>query len=222
MCTYCLKNPSTKTGDHIFARAFFPESERTNLPKVPACKQCNDEKSQLEHYLTTVLPFGARHRYALSNLKKVESRLAKNKKLHRELATGMQNTSQQLSIPIDSKKILALFKYIARGLICYHWNIHLNSNYDIKVIFATKEIEQFFSRYLHENLKSQQIKNNLGDETFSYQSVQGTDYPEFTLWKFQMLGGATLADHQTTSRSLFALTARISFFQKLSIKDLFN
>ena len=57
-CVYCLTNPSTTTGDHVFAREFFPEAARANLPKVPACESCNNEKSHLEHYLTAVLPFG--------------------------------------------------------------------------------------------------------------------------------------------------------------------
>ncbi len=54
-CDYCLTNPSTATGDHVFAREFFPEAARANLPKVPACESCNNEKSRLEHYLTAVL-----------------------------------------------------------------------------------------------------------------------------------------------------------------------
>ncbi len=39
-----------QTGDHIFPRQLFLESHRANLPKVPCCKNCNDEKSKLEHY----------------------------------------------------------------------------------------------------------------------------------------------------------------------------
>ena len=45
-------------GDHVIARGFFLPSERGELPQVPACKQCNNEKSRIEHHLTTVLPFG--------------------------------------------------------------------------------------------------------------------------------------------------------------------
>ena len=56
-------------GDHVFARQLFPVSERDNLPKVPCCDQCNNDKSRLEHYLVTVLPFGAQHADSLSNLK---------------------------------------------------------------------------------------------------------------------------------------------------------
>ena len=67
-CAYCRTGPSTAQGDHVFPRTFFLESKRGDLPKVPACKQCNDEKSRLEHYLATVLPFGGRHADASVNL----------------------------------------------------------------------------------------------------------------------------------------------------------
>jgi hypothetical protein len=68
LCIYCLSNTSTSTGDHVFARAFFPESERADLPKVSACERCNSEKSKLERYLTAVPPFGGRRADALANL----------------------------------------------------------------------------------------------------------------------------------------------------------
>lgn len=35
LCVYCGERPSTKTGDHVFAREFFLESERDNPIKVP-------------------------------------------------------------------------------------------------------------------------------------------------------------------------------------------
>jgi hypothetical protein len=82
---------STRTGDHVFARSFFLEHRRENLPKVPACTVCNNEKSKLEHYLATVLPFGGRHDDAHRNLEElVPSRLGGNARLHRELAEGQE------------------------------------------------------------------------------------------------------------------------------------
>ena len=67
-CAYCFERLS-ETADHVFARNFFLPSARANLPQVPACSLCNAQKSALEHYLTSVLPFGGRHKAALPNLK---------------------------------------------------------------------------------------------------------------------------------------------------------
>lgn len=69
-CAYCTENLST-TGDHIFAREFFLGNQRANLPKVPSCCECNNEKSELEHYFTSISPFGWRHDDASKNLRKI-------------------------------------------------------------------------------------------------------------------------------------------------------
>src|ERR1700693_690251 len=102
-CVYCGAAPSTTTGDHVFAREFFINARRGNLPKVPACEACNHEKSKLEHYLTAVLPFGGRHTDSAQNLSTlVEPRLAKNAKLHSALSAGLLVPVSTL--PIDGDK----------------------------------------------------------------------------------------------------------------------
>jgi hypothetical protein len=47
---------------------FFLVKHRDGLPQAPACNACNGEKSALEHYLTTNLPFRGRHRDPVVNL----------------------------------------------------------------------------------------------------------------------------------------------------------
>src|SRR5437763_1960566 len=122
LCVYCSTRPAV-TGDHIFAREFFVESARTNLPQAPTCTTCNNEKSKLEHYLTSVLPFGARHADAHENLiSMVPKRLRKNAKLHRQLSEGHSSET----IPIEGVKLEKLFGLIARGLAWLHWEIYLN------------------------------------------------------------------------------------------------
>lgn len=81
-CVYCSK-AKAETADHVVAREFFMPSLRANIPKVPSCTSCNNNKSVLEHYLTALLPFGGRHRAAHENLvSMVPRRLMRNKKLH--------------------------------------------------------------------------------------------------------------------------------------------
>ena len=60
LCIYCLRDPSTSTGDHVFAREFFPESERADLPKVPACEACNNKKSKLMGWMAPSRHLSAR------------------------------------------------------------------------------------------------------------------------------------------------------------------
>lgn len=113
LCAYCGER-SAVTGDHIFAREFFLTEDRADLPQAPICTQCNNEKSKLEHYLTTVLPFGGRHASSAENLGSiVPKRLARNAKLHRELAIGQEDIPAGtlgehgggIAIPLDWQKL---------------------------------------------------------------------------------------------------------------------
>ena len=77
-CAYCGREGISDTRDHVVAKEFFLQEDRANLPLVPACLKCNREKSKLEHYVLSVLPFANRHfearRYAEQN---IERRLQK-------------------------------------------------------------------------------------------------------------------------------------------------
>lgn len=113
-CAYCAERDAI-TGDHIFAREFFLPSARADLPQAPICQECNNEKSKLEHYLTTVLPFGGQHSASLENLTSmVPKRLRKNARLHSKLAAGRRKTSTHTSggesmhtmtIPFDGHRL---------------------------------------------------------------------------------------------------------------------
>src|SRR4051812_40099744 len=112
-CAYCATPESSTTGDHVFARQFFPTTKRANLPQVPACEACNAAKSVLEHYLTAVMPFGGLHAdasYVLNAM--TPPRLARNQKLHQTLAAGQGHTVLQqggrlapaMTIPFDGER----------------------------------------------------------------------------------------------------------------------
>src|SRR5437868_1045541 len=137
-CVYCGKEGASQSGDHVFAREFFPKAERANLPKVPSCDPCNGAKSVLEHYLVTVLPFGGRQEGSNALLgAAVPPRLAKNPKLHRSLADGRQRAwvsdrgviRPTLVLPFESAKLDALFVLIARGLVAHHWKAQIPQEY---------------------------------------------------------------------------------------------
>jgi hypothetical protein len=146
-CVYCGAAPSTTTGDHVFAREFFINVRRGNLPKVPACEACNHEKSKLEHYLTAVLPFGGRHTDSAQNLSTlVEPRLAKNAKLHSALSVGQGRVWSREG-----------------GLLVPAMNANAR------------------------------VSANLGEGTFTYEGVQGTDIPAMSVWLFNVYGGMKLS-----------------------------
>lgn len=92
-CAYCGIAEWT-TEDHVFARAFFSKSGnfRANLPKVPACSQCNSLKSNLENRIPVLLQFAGDTASSLSMFEtgQIEKNLSENLKLWRLLKEGFE------------------------------------------------------------------------------------------------------------------------------------
>lgn len=199
-CVYCPTGIAD-TGDHIFARKFFLEARRSNLPKVPACRQCNNTKSALEHYLTTVLPFGGRHVDAATHLQAlVEPRLNHNLPLFDNMKRHVSRawTTEQSSIlvpvmtvPFDGDKFVQLFEFIVRALVWHHWRTRIGADTFVDVWTPTKTGESFVDRLLSMRVNAR-VSNNLGEGTFAYTGVQGTDNEQITAWKFLVYEGVKM------------------------------
>jgi len=196
LCVYCCDRPAT-TADHIFAREFFVLGTRGNLPQVPACQECNNDKSKLEHYLTAVLPFGGCHADAHENLVNlVPGRLAKNLRLHRELSAGSGRIwrmesglfRETMTLPIEPKKICALFSHAARALVWHHWGAYLLRDQESEALLLTNFGKEFFARLFTMNA-ADRVKHDLGNRTISYSGVQAVDTPQLTIWRIQLYGG---------------------------------
>jgi len=206
-CAYCGEREAV-TGDHIFAREFFLPGNRANLPQAPICDECNNEKLKLEHYLTTVLPFGGRHSASAEDLSSmVPKRLANNAKLHRELGSGQEQIladgamgehSEAMTIPFDGEKLEQMLAMAAKGLISFHWCVTLGKGHDAKVYTVTKAGEQMFDRFFRGNVRDR-VAGNLGDGTFTYEGVQALDDPNITAWRFHIYGGLVSCE-DTSSR----------------------
>jgi hypothetical protein len=89
ICTYCCER-GADTWDHVVARAFFLKQHRSEARKVPACRDCNQKKSELESELAIVLPFGARHLHANEILSTAIDKAHRgNNRLAREIRDGI-------------------------------------------------------------------------------------------------------------------------------------
>ncbi len=213
-CVYCSGQQLATTADHVLARQFFIERDRDNLPKAPACARCNGEKSELEHYLTAVLPFGGLHATATENLEaQVPPRLAKNRKLHRELNEGLikktwpaaDENVGAMAIPFQGEKLISLYGMIARGLLWHEW----------KAIVAPDEIVQpyslsfageFLFKKLFQAKAVRRVSRDWGNGTVKYDGVQFADISIMYAWRIQIYGGVVLAEdrpgaHQQTTTS---------------------
>jgi hypothetical protein len=194
-CVYCRKQPS-EDGDHVVCREFFPLNRRANLPKVPACKGCNNDKSLLEHYLTAVLPFGARHQDAHAVIEMTPARLARNRALHERLALGLRHILRAtnggpwemgLTVPLDSQAVEKLFEFVVKGLAWHHWRLELDDSHFVRASFLTAAGGQRFEPFFRGNARTR-VNENLAAGGFSYEGVQAQDNAALTLWRMSLYG----------------------------------
>ena len=210
-CVYCATAGASETGDHILAREFVPVAHRSQIPQVPACRRCNKDKSDLEHYLTAVLPFWRAPRRCCRHLQNDGlRRLKRNQKLHRELAIGHSRLWTKepsgllvnaLTVPIDDKKVEKLIEFIARGLMGHHWGVVLGPECFVDVLSHTPPYGALFQRFAEMKARNR-VKVDIGDGALVYEGAQGTDNPQMSVWKISILGGVKMTavnDEDSTS-----------------------
>jgi hypothetical protein len=202
-CAYCRIAWAT-TADHVFARGFFLNADRMNLPKAPACSVCNSRKSKLEHYVQTVLPFGGRHTAAKENLETmVPRRLQRNNALLQSMRAGSGQvwTEEQsaliiptMTVPIDGKPLRELCEFIAKGLIDYHWGSCLEHGDFVHAAILKFEADKQFKHQFFEECSGRRIQRRLGNGTVDYEGIQSQLDPRITAWRIQFYGGVVLGN----------------------------
>jgi hypothetical protein len=210
-CIYCTVDGVSTSQDHVVAREFFPPHQRHDIPKVPACDACNNQKSKLEHYLTTVLPFGGRHEKSpeiLSEL--VPRRLQRNRKLQRELLNSWKSEisishdghlQPQHTFNVDADKIEELYDFMVRGLCWSEWQLLLpKSKSEIQVGFLTSEGEELTESLLRMNAK-RRCRRDIADGLFRYEGVQAVDNDLITIWKMSLYGVEFSEGEQSKGRA---------------------
>jgi len=199
-CVYCNARVAA-TADHVIARGFFPEDKRGDLPKVPACSECNNAKSKLEHTLTAIMPFGAQHTHAGQALAMTGHRLGKNRKLHDALAAGVAYTVRsvnggpwqfEMTVPINNRDIEKLCEFMVRGLAQHHWRVDLGPDHFVRASFLNEAGRHRFDSFF--TGAGANVQQNLGNGVFTYEGVQSQDCPELTLWKMSIYGAEVGGD----------------------------
>lgn len=196
-CVYCAQEGVAHTADHVVCKSFFGLQMRDNLPKVPACRTCNRIKADLEHYLVTLLPFGAQHGRAKATLEEmVPPRLARNRKLLYELSQGLERTvisvnggpwQLQGSLPLDGQRLSKLFEFIVRGLAFHHWQLIFDNDYFVHADYLNEIGRTAFEGLLGKEV-SHRIVADLGNGVFVYEGAQSGTHPGFTIWRMSLYG----------------------------------
>jgi hypothetical protein len=230
LCVYCAAYLS-EAPDHVFARSFFLKDRRSDLPQVPACKTCNNQKSKLETYLAAVLPFGGVHPDARIHLNEmIPPRLAKNARLHRELAASQAWVQAQIQGKAEPRMVIAIetealerwVRMLVKGLAWHHWRVYLREEHEVLVTALTHAGEAYFeNKFFHLNARDR-VRVSLGQDTVIYEGMQGVDCAEVTVWRIQLLGGVQLGgdpEHPELISSLYgAMTGPIRVWERAQEK----
>jgi len=219
-CVYCGQAGVSATADHVIAREFFPPDARGNLPKVPACGDCNHHKSQLEHYVLAVLPMAGLHAGAATAiLDQVGPRLEKNAALKRALFVGQRDRAIMtpdgrwwtgMSVPFEAEKLASLASYIGLGLAWHHWGVQIAPAALASARAFSNTGTQFFQDLWDRLDAGGGISHNWGNGVFEYNGMFARTNPKVTIWQMSFFGGAELADTEKpgqTSRTLFVATS---------------
>ncbi|MDK2768012.1 HNH endonuclease [Sphingomonas sp.] len=218
-CAYCGKGG--ETADHVFARGLFPADKREGIPQVASCEPCNRAKSVIEHYLLTVLPFGNRHAASSSMLSDlVPGRLAKNVRLHRQLAEGrmvvrlVENGVEHSTgaVPFDGARLFAYLGFVARGLAAFHFGRIVPTHYIVNAGMVTPEQDNILCT-LFVGRSRDYACGNLGEGALLYEGQQAVDDPDLTLWRFLLYNGMVFHDDNAKvpiAPDLWAVVSRTS------------
>jgi hypothetical protein len=191
----------SSTADHVFPREIFQVHQRGMLPKVPSCKQCNNKKSELEHYLLSVLPFGATHANAQKALAvDTRKRLEKNRKLHNKIKEGFgysyipkdkYTLEKRLGVKFDCDILHEFVGYTCKGLMWHHWNRLLPK--DCKLVSFTPSESGVKLVTMLSNLNSGlKVNTQLGGGTVRYRGIMSEIDEGMSVWGVQLFGGITV------------------------------
>lgn len=202
-CVYCGREKSSELGEHVVSKEFFLVRDRNKLPKVPACGQCNTQKSQHENYVLTVLPIASEHQdapeYAVLNLFR---RLNGNRALARSISLirsspWLDATGEKLefrdAISVDFTHIQRLLEYIVRGLYAHHMGEILPQNYGVMVSAFTRAKEITARGKIRDGVVGSggtSFSGNLGRGTFLYDATLRPSDKFVSFWRFSIFGGA--------------------------------
>lgn len=222
----------SSAADHVFPREIFRKHQRNCLPKVPSCAKCNNEKSKLEHYLLSVLPFGATHANAKKTLAvDVARRLKRNRKLHKTIRRGFGYSyiprqgnilERTLNIKFDSNVLHEFVGFVGRGLMWHHWGKHLPLDCTFQVFTPSPTGMRFISE-LFGLATSHRVDVSLGGDTVRYKGVMSEKDDGVSVWAIQLFGGMTISDkgHSHIFKNSFVamITGSPSTIDKLKMEE---
>lgn len=198
-CVYCGASGKSETKDHVVARQFVLSRHRHNLPTVPACRACNNKKSALEKYCTTVLPFGGRHSDARETMiSMVPKRLKADFKLSNSIRKNfgpviVQSPTGSIQhvgvVLIEVETLKEWLKLVVTGLIWHHWKIVVAGETDVTVELVATDAEQELLSIFQKAACRRVPPTSVGEGSLVYEGAMAVDEQLCSTWRVGVYGG---------------------------------
>jgi hypothetical protein len=86
-----------------------------------------------------------------------------------------------------------LFGYITKGVVWHHWRATLGDDCFVAVHLPKRGAEQQQFIAMLRQRGAARVRENLGNGTFEYMGIQGTDNPRVSIWGFSIYGGVGIS-----------------------------
>lgn len=200
-CVYCGA-AEAGTIDHVFPKSMFLVEDRHNLPTVSACPACNNTKSQLESYLTAILPFGGLHEKANQTLSTlVPSRLENNEALRSQIRTSMAPAFVQSNgvlnptfmMPFDADRFAEFLGYVTKALSSLFLEYDATEGDIARVVFVPNDEEKLRLRWILDGPPPLHHQRTLGGDSIVLEGFRRRAGRDLCIWRFRIYGGILLS-----------------------------
>lgn len=192
-CVYC-GDTKPLTRDHVIARCLFPAPLPTVMVTIPACNDCNAEKSKHDDYLRDMLVVdrnSEQSKAAQALLDKVQRASQRNQSVVMRGAKsegefgpvyskGGIYLGEAFSFPLEGERVNHIFSLIVRGLYYQLTERFLpqETEFDVRRLTAEE-----FSK-IWEELKKMGFNGpyRLGDDVFTCIFIYAAEEPTLSHW----------------------------------------
>lgn len=124
-----------------------------------------------------------------------------------------------MTLPLHGDRVGELFKFITQGLLYHHFGVVLDrQKHGVWAGFLNRAGEEVHRKLLSSNARTR-IKENIGAGALVYEGAQGMDFPEMSIWVFQLFGGLRTSgdphEPEAAMRMVGGLTASLRVLQML-------
>lgn len=196
-CTYCREAGASRSADHVVPRELFSFAHRSNKPKVPSCKRCNNEKSALEGEVLATLLAGS-HAANADDYRRnyVKPRLTNNARARREMGLGEPPVIMMVNsilrpmhaLRVDANAITRLVGMITMGLYRFHFNRPLSRNFEPQAGLLNPVHQGLVDPTILELFPpgSSAVSESWGDGEFGYNGLRSLHHADLTVWRMRL------------------------------------